>query len=460
MSFDRIRGVSTNTNEWCAEGVLPQTDFLAAVPLDSTPWFLAELVNGPVGISSLDELPLEAAAERELLAVQGIQSILVVPVRGAAGVLGFVGFDAVRVRRCWDRAEVELLTIFAMLAGAVLERRAASERLACNQRRLAAVVAALPDVLFTLRESGEVVFAKNSADGDLVAPAAQLTGQSVRDFIPSPLADDVLGAVRAAIATQEVARLEYPLTVHGEERWFEARFVAHAEHEVTAVVRNVTAQHEARRSVEAHRSRLQALAAQQFSSEHELRTRVAAEVHDGIAQELAMARLLVARAARGRAQDQDLERASSVLLDAVKHLNELVSEIQPPLLRELGLVPALNDLARGMAGRHGLSLEFRASRVARLSHADEAALFWSSRELLVNVVKHSAARRVCVEVASCPDATTVSVEDDGRGLPQDCRWGFGLASSAERLRLRGGELALAAQQTGTRAVVRLPREKA
>lgn len=457
MEFNQARTTSTNTHEWCSEGIEPQKDWLVDVPLDAMPWFTSQLGGGPIALSSISQLPECATLERELLAVQGIRSILIVPLSGAGGPIGFVGFDAVRTTRVWMSHDIELLHVLATILSGMLERRRAKEALDNERRRMVATVEAIPDLVFSVSASGQITFAKETPSADLVVPAEEAIGRSMSELLPPDVAALLMDQVTEALRTREPKECQYDLVIRNTCSRFEARFVAHASNEVTAIVRNITAQHEARRTIEDHRRRLHSLAQQQVIAEQQLRQRVAAEVHDGVAQELAMARVLLERYLDEPSQQQSLRWAVEVLDSAVRHVDELVTEISPPLLRQFGLIAALRDVAERLAKRHGLNLQFNAEPVPKLDAADASTLFWAARELIVNVVKHACATRLTVSVSNGAEFIEVAVSDDGVGLPERSTSGFGLFNVRERARLHGGDLQIESLSSGTKARVFLPR---
>jgi len=117
-----------NTHEWCAEGIEPQIDNLQGLTLESMPWLSARLRHREiVNAADIFELPDEAATEKEVLAAQDIQSVLLIPLIDESSVVGFIGFDSVRRAKSWPEEDIVLLRI----AGEIFVRaiqRALAER--------------------------------------------------------------------------------------------------------------------------------------------------------------------------------------------------------------------------------------------------------------------------------------------------------------------------------------------
>ena len=463
--FDWEHQCSSNTHEWCARDISPELPNLQQVPNAAVPWFLERLRSGLTEAIAIKDLPPEAAVERELLEAQSIQSILIIPIRGAAGMIGFMGFDAVRELRAWSSTDAQLLRVLATTLGGVFERHEAYESLRENRQAMHAVLAAIPDLVFSVSRDGRLRYSKPMPAGDLKVPQEEGQDRLLSEMLPPDVASELVAAVRTALDRGEVQTVRYPLEVPSGLQQFEARFARQDDTSAMVIVRNITEQVRTERVLEDQRERLQVLAARQSVEEELLRRHVASEVHDGIAQELAMARLLVTRALKEPAnQVAALRMATEVLYGAVGHIDELIVEISPPALKELGLPAALREAGERLGSHYGVSFELVAHGLhGRLPASRESLLYWSTRELMINVVKHAEAQRMNVVLENVGEGVRITVQDDGKGiepLGDGAVRGFGLFNTRERLRLAGGELSLKRLERGSRAVVQLPTEEA
>lgn len=123
FTIDHNQKTSSNTNEWCKEGVEPQIEFLQDIPYSLTPNWMSHMHAGKeIYISSLSELDESWAMEKEILEPQGIQSLLVIPVRESQYLYGFIGFDAVTYKVMWSDDSRHLLRILADNIGSVIRR--------------------------------------------------------------------------------------------------------------------------------------------------------------------------------------------------------------------------------------------------------------------------------------------------------------------------------------------------
>jgi signal transduction histidine kinase/ActR/RegA family two-component response regulator len=118
----------SNTHEWCAEGVDSQIDRLQNLPSEGFPWWMSRLKkHEKIHIPSVKYLPPEADIEKEILAEQHIQSLIVVPMIYIDRLIGFVGFDSVRSEKRWSNEDIGMLRVVSNLFAMALERKRGEE---------------------------------------------------------------------------------------------------------------------------------------------------------------------------------------------------------------------------------------------------------------------------------------------------------------------------------------------
>lgn len=201
---------------------------------------------------------------------------------------------------------------------------------------------------------------------------------------------------------------------------------------------------------------LRALAAQLTLSEENTRRAIASDLHDRIGYELVV-QLKMLRDLAGRDLPPDVRRKIGLLTLATERLisqsRSLIFELSPPVLKEVGLNPALEALAKSLLEPQGIKWSLRSRGTIGEFNADDAIcviLYRMTRELLLNAIKHSGAARVTIIVNRGPGKIMVAVEDDGRGFDagfslEDAALaraakGFGLFSIRERLQAIGGSV--------------------
>jgi PAS domain S-box-containing protein len=202
-----------------------------------------------------------------------------------------------------------------------------------------------------------------------------------------------------------------------------------------------------------HQRKLRALASSLSLAEERGRRHISMEVHDRIGQSLAFAKIQLGTLLKSTPSDSFRKAADEVVKlvdEAIIDTRFLVSELSPPILYELGFVPALQWLTQRMQKRYSIVLDLEDDGEPKLlSNEVRVLLFQSVRELLANVVKHAQAERAKVSIARSGDHIRIEVNDDGVGFNlSELRLGadkddrFGLFSIRERLQPLGGDLTI------------------
>ena len=165
---------------------------------------------------------------------------------------------------------------------------------------------------------------------------------------------------------------------------------------------DITGRKEAQRQIEHFADLFQALSRRLLNIQEEERRHLARELHDEIGQTLTAAKLNlkiiasdVAAAAAGRIED------SIQLLDTLlQQVRQLSLDLRPPLLDELGLVPALRWLADQQAQRGGLRVTFTANvEGLELDPPVRTGCFRVAQEAITNAIRHAKAGTVAVEAS-------------------------------------------------------------
>lgn len=217
-----------------------------------------------------------------------------------------------------------------------------------------------------------------------------------------------------------------------------------------------------RRLAAARRDRERLLERAVAASDDE-RRRIAADVHDGVLQDLAAASYAVAGAATRSTPDgragPALSEAEAGIRHAVSGLRTMLVEIYPQHLRSAGLAAALNDLASAARAR-GMPVELDVAGRLEISQSAEAIVFRATQEALRNAARHAAASGAVVRLRAGTDRVVLVVRDDGVGFDpavlelRRAEGHIGLAALADLVRDAGGRLQVSSAP-GSGTVVRL-----
>ena len=219
--------------------------------------------------------------------------------------------------------------------------------------------------------------------------------------------------------------------------------------------------------VQAARERLQGLSRQLLEAQEAERRRIAHELHDEAGQLLVFVHLALEAAVTGLPpQFRECFHPVRDHLDAIEaQLRRLSHELRPTILDDLGLLPALQFLAEGVAARTGLCIRVDSAIEGRLAPHVETALYRIMQEGITNITKHAAATHVQLQLRRDARMVHGLLQDDGVGFavdrimnPEGSR-GLGLLGIQERLGALGGTLQItSAPGQGTTLQITVPVE--
>jgi two-component system sensor histidine kinase UhpB len=261
----------------------------------------------------------------------------------------------------------------------------------------------------------------------------------------------------------------------GEYRWFLIRTVPLRDEQgnivkwygaSTDIEDRKRAEDALRRSAAEH----QALSRRLVDLQESERRQLSRELHDRVGQNLTALKINIDILQTGLASHgSDEVRArvgdSAALLESTMDtIENVMSELRPPMLDDYGLASALDWHARNFSKRTGIAVTVRAGEPAlRPAPQVEIALFRIAQEALNNVAKHARAHRVEIALEHANGECVMSVEDDGigfdgvEGTSDKPKPGLGMVTMRERAQAVGGCFDVRALSArGTQLTVRVP----
>src|SRR6202041_2628239 len=229
--------------------------------------------------------------------------------------------------------------------------------------------------------------------------------------------------------------------------------------------------HRKTRQLEMLNRDLRSLSARLLAMQDEERRRIARDLHDGIGP------LIAALSMNNGMLAQQTKKLGPEVAEVLQQNNQLVEQLSketrtishllhPPLLDEIGLLPAIKLFAEGFAQRSNVKVTVELSPdIGRLPPNVEISIFRIVQECLTNVYRHSGSRTACIQIWPSENRTlTLRVCDQGRGIPPDRRdsmslgtgMGVGLSGMRQRLRELGGTLEIQSGEAGTTVTAVLP----
>jgi len=413
---------------------------------------------------------------RGMCVKRGFASIAILPIRFHDETLGAIHLADER-SGAFSLEVINFMETIVPLIGEAVHRFNVEAELRKNEARYRSLVVASSQIVWSTNAAGEV------AD-DLPFWRAY-TGQSREEIMGWGWtnvihAEDRRRATDAwaqAVSTRSLYDSEFRIrAVDGEYRDFAVRGVPvidpdGALREWVGTCTDITQRKGMEAEAVRYREQLRALAKELVASEEQERWQISRYIHDTIIQNLSLSSMRLGAflkklsATPGDTEGPQIATTRKLVDDAIAECRTVMSELTPPLLNELGLVPALEELVDTLQQRHGIPIEVENEGLSKpMDIALRGLLFQSARELIMNALKHAGPCSIRVIVADTADGIRIRVQDNGRGFDparkksrDTKKGGFGLFSVRERVEGMGGQLAIeSAPGQGVTATIALP----
>ena len=215
------------------------------------------------------------------------------------------------------------------------------------------------------------------------------------------------------------------------------------------------------------RLELEGLSARLVEAQEEERRSISRELHDEVGQSLGALLVEVSQLGKlvppeDRVTQAQIVQIKSVAESAVKSIRDIALLLRPPMLDDLGLVPALEWQAREISRRSDMEVEVHSENVSEtLGDETKVTVYRLVQEALNNAATHACAKNAKVTIAQNPDKIMVEIVDDGHGFDPGRQRGMGILGMEERVRRLGGTLRIeSAPGKGATVEAELPLHKA
>ena len=299
-------------------------------------------------------------------------------------------------------------------------------------------------------------------------------GRPIRDFSPELGGGGLVEAAKQVLAKLKPVHLEFQ---NEQGHWFLRRVLPYrgegeqvsgvivtytdisesqlAQETLRNLRSDMTATHQ--RELRERTQKMRTLAAALALAEERERRALAQDLHDHLGQLVALIKLKAAAMTGlklSAPQRQALDECTAAVDEANRRVRTMTFQLSPPMLYDMGLIPALDWLADEIMHIYKLRVAIHDDGAAKpLDPSVSATLFRAVRELLINVAKHAKVQTatITVNVTTAHDTgerLNISVSDAGAGFNPDKlaanngRGGFGLLSVRERLGYLGGSMSV------------------
>lgn len=366
-----------------------------------------------------------------------------------------------------------------VLARARVNRRLAERELRESEEKFRALLQSASEAIVIVDSKGSIVLVNRRTEEMFGYRSDELLGQTLEILLPERFRSAHIKARADYVSSPHIRHLAADLGLLGLKKdgtefpvEIGLSYVeTHGEILSMSYITDITERKRVEGKVRQYQEQLRSLASELSLVEERERRRIAEELHDEIAQTLAVSKIRLAEL-RAKAGSNDLamglDEIQNHIDQTVAATRSLIFEISPPILYELGFEAAVEWLTEHFSEQHGLAISFKSDGKEKpLDEPIRIVLFKAVRELFVNVTKHAKASKAQVSIRANDQHLQVLVEDNGIGLdissaesPTHMTSGFGLFNIRERLEHHGGKLEIESEPGhGTRVILKAPLRK-
>lgn len=190
FNYDYDAKTSTNTYEWCAQGIIPQIDKLQNVPMSyNQEWPEIHARGEYVLIQDIEAL--EGEPLYEILFPQGIKSLIAFPLVEDSKCTGFIGFDSVKEKHTYSLSDINILEVFSKILYNITKRKRNESELLHERGFLKALFKSIPDLICTKDVNGVYLSCNTRFEELFGAKECDIVGKTDYDFIDKALADSL-----------------------------------------------------------------------------------------------------------------------------------------------------------------------------------------------------------------------------------------------------------------------------
>ncbi len=198
-----------------------------------------------------------------------------------------------------------------------------------------------------------------------------------------------------------------------------------------------------------------------LEAEERERIRIARDLHDGVGQTLAAARMTLGNyVSQKKIESSEMQTSLDLLEDGIKEIREISHNMMPSSLTKFGLSSALKQFTNKINALGKLEIELQiVGFKERSDEKIELVLYRIVQEIISNIIKHAEAKKVSIELVRHDDELILIIEDDGRGFDtaKTENHGIGLKNIATRVEYLNGNVNFDSSiGKGTSVVIEIP----
>jgi len=310
-----------------------------------------------------------------------------------------------------------------------------------------------------------VVFSRRTYD--------ELIGKRDEDIFPSEVTDSYLSYLISSIENKEVKRFETMITLFDKKYYLIIEYIPLLDENqkltnILSLTHDISTRKKYEESLLKSRKELQQLNEYLTTAREDERAAVARDIHDHLGQILTGIKIDLSLFSKKNKNNPDsISRIDQLMKDVNESISitrRITEELRPPTLDDLGVLLTIQNYVIEFEQRSGIKCTFSSNLgEKKLDNKLSINLFRVIQEALTNILKHSKATNVNIEMLVKNDRLYIMITDNGTGIKQPndkAIKNFGIIGMRERLNLVNGTFNIQSDEgKGTTILAEIPLNK-
>lgn len=279
-----------------------------------------------------------------------------------------------------------------------------------SERRYRSIFENIQDIYFETDREGEILEISPSINKILGIQRFNFIGQSIFELVAKQISIERL---KDAFSTgKQLDELELTLTSEEGQGILCSINCKHIDNKIIGTIRDISK----RKKLE------EQLMHAVINTEEKERTRFSQELHDGMGPVLASIKLYINLLARSKTEEEKNRanmKALELLDDAVSGIRTIANNLTPSILKDFGLVEAIESFCQNIAASNALEINVTYKENYRLDETKETVLYRVIQELVHNTLKHAGATAINIDLSFESSSLCINYSDNGVGMDLD-----------------------------------------
>lgn len=422
---------------------------------DDIPYIFERLMGGePVILSTPEDLPSHAELDKQFLQQGSVQGLVLTASNCGTTRKGILGVAYVPTEMQWSEELISHLGVINNLIVTSLERKIVYDLLHESERRFRYLFQNAPVGIALEDLDGNLQFVNPATCSMLEYSENELRQMRCSDF-SDPAGDKEEAPLFMKLREGEINKYTIEkqfIRKDGIRIWGRVGVALLRDGSgdpplVIAMVEDITERKLAEQELQKTRSELEQLAGYLIQTQDDERHRISRELHDDIGQRLSLLAVefdLLSQSLAAVGYENERQQVTQLKSQAdalTSDVHQLSHQLHSAKLQHLGLRSAVEELTKQVGKQHHISIDLQTNGGdSHLPPEVALCLFRVTQEALNNVIRHSKAEKVSIDLNVEGELARLNIQDSGVGFDvSSSAAGLGLVSMRERIRMIGGE---------------------